>query len=315
MEVIDLHCDALLKLCEGKGQLRFANAGELDTNKARLIQGNVKVQCFAIFIEPDIKQEQKFQVVLEQIDYFYHEVLGKNPEMKHIKEWSDFYKLKSGQIGAMLTLEGVDAIGNDLAKLRILYRLGIMSVGLTWNTANLAADGAGEPRGGGLTLFGKEIVALNNEQGVLTDVSHLSERAFWDVIELAHYPIASHSNSKTLCNHPRNLTDEQAIAMFKKGGTIHVVYHPPFITVDGKATIADLIKHIDHFCSLGGVKQIGLGSDFDGIHQFVQNLENASKTQNLINELLKHFKEEEVRGFAYQNFLNRLPIYNRINPN
>ncbi len=307
MEVIDFHCDVLLKLWEGKGSLRFADAKELDTNLARLKKGQVKVQCFAIFIEPEIKQEQKFQVVLEQVDYFYQEVLGKNPEMKHIKKWTDFYKLKDGEIGAMLTLEGVDAIGNDLSKLRILYQLGIKSVGLTWNTANLAADGAWEPRGGGLTLFGKEIVQLNNQHRVLTDVSHLSEKGFWDVMELAQYPIASHSNSKALCNHPRNLTDEQATAMFSKGGTVHVVYHPPFINESGKATIPDLITHIDHFCGLGGVKHIGLGSDFDGISTFVKDLEDASKTQNLINELLKNFKEEEVRGFAYQNFLDHLP--------
>lgn len=311
MEVIDLHCDALLKLSEGKGKLRFANAPELDTNKERLQKGNVKVQCFAIFIEPDIPQDQKFQAALEQIDYFYTEVLGKNPEMKQIKQWSDFYQLKPEEMGAMLTLEGVDAIGNDLMKLRILFQLGVKSVGLTWNTANLAADGAGEPRGGGLTLLGKEIVELNNQYQALTDVSHLSERGFWEVMELSEYPIASHSNSKTLCHHPRNLTDEQALAMIKKGGTIHVVYYPPFIKEDGKATVADLIKHIDHFCALGGVNHIGLGSDFDGIHQFVFNLENASKTQNLMNELLKYYKEEEVRGFAYQNFLNRLPFSNR----
>ncbi|MDR4945575.1 dipeptidase [Neobacillus cucumis] len=307
MYIIDLHCDALMKLQEGRGVLRFADAKELDTNKKRLQAGQVKVQCFAIFIEPDIKGDQKFQVALEQIDYFYKEVLGKNPDMVHIKEWSDFDRLQPGQIGAMLTLEGVDPIGNDLAKLHILYQLGVRSVGLTWNQANLAADGAGEPRGGGLTLFGKEIVAFNNEHQILTDVSHLSDNGIWDVIELAKYPIASHSNARALCEHPRNLTDEQAKAMFARGGLIHVVYHPPFIKESGVTTISDLIKHIDHFCSLGGVKQIGLGSDFDGISTFVTDLEDASKSQNLINELLKQFKEEEVRGFAYENFLNHRP--------
>jgi membrane dipeptidase len=302
--IIDLHCDALLKLSEAKGALRFADSQDLDTNKSRLQKGKVKVQCFAIFIEPDIPSDQKFQCVLEQIDYFYQEVLGKNPEMKHIKQWSDFEQLKNGEIGAMLTLEGVDAIGNDLTKLRILFQLGVRSVGLTWNNANLAADGAGEPRGGGLTLFGKEVVKLNNEHRVLTDVSHLSERAFWDVIDIAMYPIASHSNSRRLCDHPRNLYDQQATEMFHKGGMIHVVYCPPFVTKGGNATISDVVKHIDHFCTLGGVKQVGLGSDFDGISTFVKGLEDASMSQNLINELLKHFKEEEVRGFAYQNFLN-----------
>ncbi|WP_223589446.1 dipeptidase [Neobacillus bataviensis] len=311
MNIIDLHCDALLKLQEGQGTFRFEDAPELETNKTRLQKGKIKVQCFAIFIDPDIPSDQKFQVALEQIDYFYQEVLGKNPDMIHIKDWSDFDSLKIGQIGAMLTLEGVDAIGNDLMKLRILYQLGVRSVGLTWNNANLAADGAGEPRGGGLTLLGKDIVDLNNEHQVLTDVSHLSDRAFWDVMEIAQYPIASHSNSRTLCNHLRNLTDEQAEAMFHKGGLIHVVYNPPFIKESGEATIADLINHIDYFCSLGGVKQIGLGSDFDGITTFITNLEDASKTQNLINELLKHYKEEEVRGFAFQNFLDHRPGFSK----
>ncbi|MFD0828311.1 dipeptidase [Neobacillus sp. M.A.Huq-85] len=307
MNIIDLHCDALLKLSEGKGRLRFADAPELETNKARLHKGKVKVQCFAIFIEPEIPSDQKFQEALQQIDYFYKEVIGKNPDMVQIRDWSDFDNLKLGQIGAMLTLEGVDAIGNDLAKLNILYQLGVRSVGLTWNNANLAADGAGEPRGAGLTHFGKKIVNFHNDHKILTDVSHLCDQAFWDVMEIAKYPIASHSNSRALCNHRRNLTDEMAVDMFKKDGLIHVVYNPPFVKEEGEATIADLIKHIDHFCSLGGVKQIGLGSDFDGISEFITDLEDASKSQNLVNELLKHFSEEEVRGFAGQNFLDKRP--------
>lgn len=311
MKIIDLHCDALMKLQEAKGALRYADAPELQTNKTRLQLGQIKVQCFAIFIEPDIKGDQKFQVALEQIDYFYKEVLGKNPDMVHIKDWADFDDLKIGQIGAMLTLEGVDPIGNDIAKLHILYQLGVRSVGLTWNQANLAADGAGEPRGAGLTLFGKEIVEFNNEHQILTDVSHLSDKGIWEVIELAKYPIASHSNARALCNHLRNLTDEQAQAMFAKGGLIHVVYHPPFVKESGEVTIPDLVKHIDHFCALGGVKQIGFGSDLDGIATFITNLEDASKSQNLINELLKYYSEDVVRGFAYQNFLDHRPGFGR----
>jgi len=308
MNIIDLHCDALMKLRDAKGTLSFANGADLNTNKEKLIKGNVKVQCFAIFIDPDIPSDLQFQAALEQIGYFYREVLAKNPEMKQITRWSDFDHLQDGQIGAMLTLEGVEAIGNDITKLHILYQLGVRSVGLTWNHANLAADGALEPRAGGLTVFGKEIVRWNNEHRILTDVSHLCEQSFWDVIELAKYPIASHSNSRKLCNHPRNLSDEQARAIFRRGGMIHVVYYPDFIKEQGTlATIDDLIAHIDHFCSLGGKKQVGLGSDFDGISVFVQDLEDASMHQNLIEKLLRYFKEEDVRGFAYQNFLNHRP--------
>ncbi|PLR89149.1 dipeptidase [Bacillus sp. T33-2] len=311
MKIIDTHCDVLLKLWESKGEMRFADAPKLDANKMRLEQGEVAAQLFAIWVDPAIKQEHKFDTALGQIDLFYREVLDKNPQMKQLRNWDDFDKLGDGEIGAMLTLEGVDAIGNDLTKLKILYELGVRSVGLTWNNANLAADGAGEPRGAGLSLFGKDIVRFNNEHRILTDVSHLSEKAFWDVMEIADYPFASHSNSRTLCDHPRNLYDDQARAMFEKGGLIHVVYCPPFVTEDGNAGIADVIRHIDHFCSLGGLKQVGLGSDFDGISTYVKGLENAAKYQNLINELLKHFTEDDVKGFAYQNFLDHRPAGGR----
>jgi membrane dipeptidase len=307
LKIIDTHCDALLKLWQKPGQIQFYDSPELDTNVQRLQKGQVAVQFFAIFIYPDVKSDQKFQVALEQIDYFHSEVLAKNPMMKHVTSWDELDRLGENEIGAILTLEGADAFGNDLAKLRTFYRLGVKSIGLTWNNANLCADGAGEPRGAGLTLLGKEVVKLNNEQQVFTDVSHLSEKSFWDVMELADYPMASHSNARSLCDHPRNLYDEQAQAMFNNGGFIGIVYAPHFVKQGGEATISDVIKHIDHFCSLGGVNHLCLGSDFDGITSKVKGLEDASMYQDLINELLKHYKEDEVKGFAYQNFLNHRP--------
>lgn len=307
MHIIDLHCDVLLRLYEAQGELAFENAPELDTSYEKLVKGNVRVQAFAIFIWPTMNADEKFQAALDQVYYFYTEVLGKNSNMKLIREWSDFESLKAGEIGALLTLEGVDAIGNDLKRLTILYELGVRSIGLTWNNANLAADGAGETRGAGLTEFGREIVQFNNHHKILTDVSHLSENAFWDVIEEAKYPIASHSNAKSICDHSRNLTDRQATAMFASHGMVHIVYCPQFVKSVGDVSISDLILHIDHLCSLGGVNFIGLGSDFDGISDKIINLEDASMHPNLLNELLKHYSEDEVKGFAYQNFLNNRP--------
>ncbi|UFT99157.1 dipeptidase [Radiobacillus kanasensis] len=314
MKLFDTHCDALLKLQISKRLNRFNQANLLnyqndpflDTNLERLKQGEVAVQFFAIFVEPDLPDNEKWQHALEQVDFFYTDVLA-SPGVVHVKEWEQLHQLKEGEIGAVLTLEGADAFGNDLTKLRHLYRLGVLSIGLTWNNANLCADGVGDPRGAGLTVLGKEVVKLNNEQQVFTDVSHLSINGFWDVMELADFPFASHSNARALCDHVRNLYDEQIKAMFENNGLIHVVFNPPFIKVEGPTTISDLIKHIDHMCALGGVKQIGFGSDFDGIGQFVEGLNHAGEYQNLINELLKYYKEGEVRGFAYQNFLDHLP--------
>lgn len=308
MKIIDTHCDTLLKIWRDPKEVRFRDSVQLHTNLDRLQAGQVTVQLFAIFIPPYINSDQKFQAALEQIDLFHSEIINKHPVMKHITTWQSLDRLQPHEIGAILTLEGADAFGDDLAKLRLLYQLGILSIGLTWNHANLCADGAGEPRGAGLTRLGKQVVEMNNKQGVFTDVSHLSEKAFWDVMNIAKYPIASHSNAKALCHHPRNLTDPQAMKLFQQNGFVGIVFYPLFLRSTSVVGIQDIIRHIDHFCSLGGVRQIGFGSDFDGIEKSVDKLENASMYPHLINELLKYYKEDEVRGFAYQNFLNHRPI-------
>ncbi|HSJ37646.1 MAG TPA: dipeptidase [Planococcus sp. (in: firmicutes)] len=315
MKIIDTHCDALFKMQVAKRDslyhaplLDFRNAGKLDVNFLRLQAGGVKVQFFAIFLHPELPSDEKWQHTLEQVDLFHTEIVGGDQRMRHIRRWEDIDDLKDDEIGAVLTLEGAEPIGNDLVKLRHLFRLGVLSVGLTWNYANLCADGAEEPRGSGLTMFGKEVVRANNQNRILTDVSHLAEKGFWDVMELAEYPIASHSNARALCDHARNLTDEQALAMFGKNAMVNVVFFPEFINPAGTtATIPDLIRHVDHFCALGGVEHIGFGSDFDGIKVYTDNLENSGDYPNLINELQKHFTETQVEGFAHRNFLNHLP--------
>ena len=306
MKIIDTHCDALLKLLENKNR-SFTNSPDIETNFERLSEGGVTGQLFAIFIEPEVPSDEKYSIALQQIELFHSEVVGKHEQIKKIEKWSDFETLKDGEIGAVLTLEGADAFGNDLNKLKNLYSLGVKSLGLTWNNANLVGDGLGESRGAGLTDFGKEVVKLNNEHKVLTDVSHLSVKGFWDVMDLALYPMATHSNSIELCSHRRNLSDEQAKAIFRKNGLVGIVFNPPFLTETGTATITDIVRHIEHFCSIGGEKHICLGSDFDGISQFVKGLEDSSKYQQLINELLKHYTDEQVAGFAHKNFLNFIP--------
>ncbi|WP_414838819.1 dipeptidase [Carnobacterium sp. TMP28] len=310
MDIIDLHCDTLLKLQQSNGELDFKTSDELNVNLTRLKEGQVKIQAFAIFIEPTILVEEKYAAALEQVAYYQQAVLGENPEMKQIKKWDDIKKLKDGEIGSFLTLEGVEAIGNDLTKLDHLLDLGVLSVGLTWNPANLAADGVQEPRGGGLTAFGFDIVAKLNDRKVFTDVSHLSVASFWDVMKVAKYPIATHSNVLDLCGHVRNLNNDQIKAMIERNAPIHIVFNPPF-TVEEEiqkiANINDLVKHVEALVTLGAMKIIGFGSDFDGISSHIEKLTHAGQFQNLIIALEEIFSKAEVEGFASQNFLNHLP--------
>lgn len=145
------------------------------------------------------------------------------------------------------------------------------------------------------------------------DVSHISVAGFWELVERTDVPfIASHSNAYKLCPHPRNLRDDQIKAIVATGGRIGITFVPKFAKREGCASISDLLKHIDHVCGLGGEYNVGFGSDFDGTDHHVRGLENAGEYENLINALLKHYKEEQVRCFAYLNWrkfflLERLP--------
>lgn len=310
MKIIDTHCDVLYKLQMNKRannvSLNFQRSSELDVNLEALQAGGVYVQFFAIFIDSTVRDDEKWAYACEQIELFHTEVIASNPKLKHIRKWKDLFDLQTGEIGAVLSLEGVEPIGEDLEKLVYLYEQGVLSVGLTWNKANLAADGALERYHGGLTSFGEKIVELNNEYGILTDVSHLSERSFWDVLHLAQYPYASHSNVRTLCDHPRNLSDIQLSALFVKGGIVHVTFYPPFIDEGydvSEVTTNDVMRHIDYICSLGGTNHIGFGSDFDGIDIYVKDLQDAAAYEVFIENLLKYFSDEDVCRFSHGNFL------------
>lgn len=302
--IIDLHCDALLHLYEGN--TNFTSSSRLDVNYERLQAGHVMAQAFAIFIDPALALEAKIQAAYQQVQHL-QQIITQHPLMVHLKTWDDFSKLKPGQIGAFLTIEGVDFFAGDLSFWHQFYQFGVLSIGLTWNNPNEAADGLHSKLGRGVTAFGRDIIQLNNTHKIFTDVTHLHEQSFWHVLEQADYVIASHSNATSVCQHERNLTYEQIRAMIAKNAPMHVVYFPEFITGSKEASMTDLIKHIDHICGLGGKHLIGLGSDFDGINAKIPGLEHAGMHQNLVNELLKHYSEADVRGFCYQNFLNHLP--------
>ncbi|MFX3624696.1 MAG: dipeptidase [Ectobacillus sp.] len=307
MQVFDAHCDVLWQIWIRKERVSFQNDPHLHVTLNGLKEGKGKVQCFALYVPEEVPHERRFEVVLEMIQLFYHEILEKHPDIKLILEKREIQQLHENEIGVILTLEGCDAIGQSLTKLQTLYRLGVRSVGLTWNYGNAVADGVLEPRGAGLSLFGKQVVGELNRLRLWTDVSHLSEKGFWDVMELADFPIASHSNCYSLRKHERNLKDEQIRALIEKKGMVGITFVPSFLT-DGAAQIADVIRHLDYICGMGGEKNVGFGSDFDGIVNTVSGLEKFAHYENLLNALLKHYSEEQVCNFTYRNFVRNIPF-------
>jgi membrane dipeptidase len=305
--IFDAHCDVLLKLHHYREDVSFQSQNDIHITYPQLVQAGSKVQLFAIYLPSYLKPGQRFQAALEMVEVFHTKIVEPNPKMKMVRSKSDIARLEKGEIGAMLTLEGCEAIEEDLTKLFTLYQLGVRAVGLTWNWANAAADGALEPRAGGLTKFGRETVQFLNEHRILTDVSHLCERSFWETIEIAQNPIASHSNTFSLCAHPRNLKDEQIEALFNKNGVMGLTFVPQFLKQNGEAEISDILLHLDHVCSLGGENHVGFGSDFDGISQTVKGLSCYRDYENLIEALQKHYTESQVKKFLFENFYEALP--------
>lgn len=306
MKIFDAHCDVLMKMWRDS-DLSFEDGRDLHIRLDRLQKGGSRIQCFAIFIPEEVSVLAKFEAALQMVDVFYERILKKHENVKLITSKQEITELKADEIGAVLTLEGCDAIDIDLAKLRTLYRLGITSVGLTWNFPNACADGAKESRGGGLTDFGRQVVELNNQHCIWTDVSHLPVSAFWDVMETAEFPIASHSNARKLMNHERNLYDNQIEALIKKNGMMGIVFKSGFLREEGIANIDDILRHIEHVCELGGVQHIGFGSDFDGIDDPPAGLEHFGNYPSLIEALLKRYSEETVEGFCHRNFIEHYP--------
>lgn len=203
--------------------------------------------------------------------------------------------------GGILALEGADSIHN-LSAIRMFYDLGVRLFTLTWNNNNAISSAIMADKDNGLTDFGRMVVKECENLGIMVDLSHISEKGFYDVAEIARKPfICSHSNSRAVFEHKRGLTDDQFKTLVGKGGVSGINFAPYFLGDD--PSVKDILLHIEHFCSLGGEWNIGLGSDFDGI-EYMPNGCSGAKFMNVIaEELLKNnYSEAVVKGIMYDNF-------------
>ena len=300
--VVDAHCDTISAYLSGERDLvKGSTDGHLDL--PRLRQGGVTVQFLASFIETEYKPKLSVIRGLELVEGC-RRLIAANPEyLLLLDSYADIEKaMNSKRTAALLSVEGGEILGGKLFMVSMLYRLGVRSLCLTWNHANEIAGGVSEP--GGLTKFGVDVIREMNRLGMLVDVSHLSDKGFWDVLQVSQDPvIASHSCCRSLCDHPRNLTDEQIKALAQKGGVIGINFYSKFLT-GGQAGLNDVVRHIDHICSLVGSDHVGLGSDFDGCGSLPVGLEDVSRLPALGQALLdKGYSREEMEKIMGGNFL------------
>jgi membrane dipeptidase len=314
--VVDAHVDTLLDIMTPPARpAKFPtprNFGERSTkghvDLPRLLESGVDLQVFAAYIQPEYKIERALHRVMQLIDAFHQILSAHQDKLMLFTKVSDVQEAeKQGRIAAMLSIEGGEAVEGNLAILRMLYRLGVRAITLTWNERNQIADGAAEGRTeGGLTNFGIELVSEMNKIGMVVDVSHISDAGFFDVIEASRSPIiASHSNCRALCNHRRNLTDEMIKLLAEKDGVMGMNFSPTFIDENkDNATLERVLDHIDHVVKVAGVEHVGLGSDFDGIEDVPKGLEDVTKMPYITEGLLRRkYSENDILKILGENFL------------
>ncbi|WP_276352423.1 dipeptidase [Cohnella caldifontis] len=300
MGIVDFHADVICKMLVHPGLSLLKPDDRLDVTVQRLKEGGVALQVFPLFLPDSVPADP--ESLFRGIELYDSGVLA-HPDLMPILRVSDLDAARSsGRIGALLSLEGVDGLQGKLWALRLLHRMGLRLLGPTWNHANWACDGAMEPRGGGLTGAGRQLVRECESLGILIDVSHLSERGFWDLADLAARPFfASHSNARAVTSHPRNLTDDQIRALIAVDGLIGVTFVPWFLANREPASIADILRHVEHICSLGGAAHLAFGSDFDGIDRHPSGLAHPGQYPNLAEALSKRYPDAAVRGFLEGN--------------
>jgi len=216
--------------------------------------------------------------------------------------------LQCGKAAAMLSLEGAEGIKCDPGRLEELRNAGFSMINLTWNADNALAGSAVQD-GPGLSALGKEFVKRAQSLGIMIDVSHVSDRAFWDIMDITVAPVvASHSNSRSICAHPRNLTDDQFRAICQCGGYAGINLYSEFLNTGRQASLEDVVAHIDHFLHIGGGRHVALGGDLDGCDKLPKQfngiwdyeklaafLESKHYSGELINRIFSKTIEEVVK--------------------
>ncbi len=311
MFICDCHCDTLTELYNKQASL-YENEQHFDIK--RLIANGGGLQFCAIFVPTrEFRYYGGLRYTLCLLDKYKQEMKKLHADGVDVLEVltaEDAANVLNHKAATLLAIEEGGAIDGSLEALRVLYELGVRAMTLTWSNRNDIADGINEEAtGSGLTAFGKQVVAEMNRLGMLVDVSHISTAGFWSVMETSTKPIiATHSNAKTLCSHPRNLNDEQIKALAAAGGLAGITFAGQFLEEDWHdACIESVYKHIDYMLNLvGSDDHVGFGSDFDGISHPPYNIQGVQDYKPLIEFLSRHYSDETINKITHQNVINLL---------
>jgi len=308
----DLHCDAPMKIVKGKTLTDSTSQVTI----AKLKKGRIGLQVFACWVPPSYRRQKAIDYTLDMIARSKSEIAKFPNDLMIVTDKASWRKcLKEEKIGVLLGIEGGHALGEEAENLRVFYDLGVRILTLTWNNSNKFAtsgfSASKTKKDPGLTAEGLKLVKLADSLGVMIDLSHSSEKTFWDVLKIAKRPpLASHSCARALNKkfQFRNLSDKQIKSLAQAGGLVGINFYPGFLGEKRKpADIHSVADQFDYVKNLAGVECLALGSDFDGITEVPKGLEGPDKIPDLLKILEdRGYNRPQMEKLAINNFLRYL---------
>ena len=295
MYIVDTHCDSLLTVNSERGLINSHNLS------ARYPQ----LQLFAEFVPAKgMPTEYRRKRVFGLLDVYISEC--QRLRILPVRDCQELnYAVENGMRSSILAIEGGGGLLPDSPEIDTLYRMGLRVMGLCWDTNELATS-AWDREDLGLTEAGRQMVDVLSAYGIIIDVSHLSDRSFYEVVERTAYPvIATHSNFRDICKSPRNLTLDMAKRIASRGGIIGLNVYPAFLSDSGRADKSDILRHVDYCLEHLGEDVLCFGCDIDGVEAYPEGFsQDESIHDRLVDILLERYSEGVVEKIAGLNAIN-----------
>lgn len=295
MYIFDMHCDSILTVTAERGLI----------NKYNFSREYPQLQLIAEFVpRADETAEVRRRRLMHYLDVYIAECA--RLKLVPVTTCHDLsFAVELEKRASILAVEGGGGLFADSEELNTLYRAGLRVLGLAWDTNELAA-GAWDRNDTGLTDEGIALIKRCSELGIILDVSHLSDRSFYQLMEVSAYPvIATHSNFRDICSSPRNLTLDMAQRIASRGGVIGLNIYPGFLRDGGRATKDDILRHVDYALEKLGEDVLAFGFDIDGIEAYPEGIDDTHSIHDqVVDLLLSHYSEGIVEKIAGQNAIN-----------
>lgn len=309
LPLFDLHCDTLYETAR---QNKSLTRNDLHLSFEGLSKYSPFCQILAVWSHPSKSPEEAWRAFFDACAHLDRE-LSTNKGIQKVTSDKELSRCEKNGIGAvMLAVEGGKLIGTDLSRLDRLREHGVRFLTLTWDDPCPICGS--HKTGGGLTDFGQAVLERCFKLGIVPDVSHASCEAADDVMsfteENGSICVATHSNSRAVCDHTRNLTDRSFVRLSKLGGIVGISLAPMHLDMNGDASVDSVVRHIEHYMSLGGENAVCLGCDLDGIDRTPKGIKNVSDLGKIAEALGRiNYTDELIKKIFYANARNFISLW------